>query len=234
MSCTLEIENLHLKLSEKIILDDINLKVEHSDFITILGPNGSGKTSILKTIMGFYKADRGIIKICDEICTEKNILNLRKKIAYLPQNYEIDRFYPILTRDIIELSLKESYLKNKKALEIIKEFNLKDLIEKPFGLLSGGEKQKVMLAMILLREPVILLLDEPNLNLDFLAYQNFLKMIEKIYIEKKITILFVTHLLTHISDLSKKVVVLKSGKIIFSGKKEDIFKKENFLEFIYD
>ncbi len=234
MSCTIEIENLHLKLSSKVILKNINLKAEHGDFITILGPNGSGKTSILKTLMGFYKIDKGKIKICDETYENNNTLNLRKKISYLPQNYEIDKFFPILTKDIIELSINENCLKNKRAMEIINEFNLMDLLKKPFGLLSGGEKQKTMLAMILLRDPVILLLDEPNLNLDMLAYKNFLKLVEKIYMEKKLTILFVTHLLTHISDLSKKVLILKAGKIIFSGKKEEIFKKENYIEFIYD
>ncbi len=234
MSCTIEIENLYLKLSGKIILEDINLKADHGDFITILGPNGSGKTSILKTLMGFFRPDKGKIKICDEVCENNNIFDLRKKIAYLPQNYEIDKFFPVLTKDIIELSINENCFKNKKAMEIINEFNLMDLLKKPFGLLSGGEKQKTMLAMILLREPVILLLDEPNLNLDILAYKNFLKLVEKIYIEKKLTILFVTHFLTHISDFSKKVLVLKSGKIIFLCKKEEIFKKENYLEFIYD
>ncbi len=234
MSCTVEIENLYIKLSDKVILEDINLKAEHGDFITILGPNGSGKTTILKTLMGFYKPYKGIIKICGEICTEKNILNCRNKLAYLPQNFEVDKFFPILTKDIIEFSLKEKYYKNEKALKIINEFNIQNLLDKPFGLLSGGEKQKTILAMILLREPVILLLDEPNLNLDFLAYKNFLKIVEKIYNQKKLTIFLITHLLSHISDLSKKVIVLKSGKIVFSGDKKEIFNKKDYLEFIYD
>jgi ABC-type Mn2+/Zn2+ transport system ATPase subunit len=233
MSCTVKIENLDLVISGNRILKNINLKATHGDFITILGKNGAGKTSVLKVIMGIYKAS-GIVKICDEVLEKSNLLFLRKKIAYLPQNFVIDKYFPILVKDILQLPLNEKLSKNKKAKEIIEEFGIFSLLEYPFGILSGGEKQKVMLAMTLLKEPIILLLDEPNLNLDYLAYKNFLEMVEKIYHEKKLTILFITHLINHIPDASKKVIVMKNGQIIFSGAKSEIFKMENFLEFIYD
>lgn len=233
MSCTVEIKNLDLIISGNKILKNINLQASHGDFITILGKNGAGKTSVLKVIMGIYKAN-GIVKICDEVLEKNNLFFLRKKIAYLPQNFLVDKYFPILVKDILQLPLNENLSKSQKAKEIIEEFGISNLLKNPFGLLSGGEKQKVMLAMTLLKEPIILLLDEPNLNLDYFAYKNFLNLVEKIYYSKKLTILFITHLVNHIPDASKKVIVMKNGEIIFSGSKSEIFNKKNFLEFIYD
>jgi len=231
MSCSINIKKLSVKIAGKKVLKNISLDVRHHDFITILGPNGAGKSSVLKAIMGFYKPASGKIEINHEPLNAKGFGRTRKKIGYMPQQFDVDKYFPVLVRDVISIGARPE---GAGAKRIISDFKIGKLLNRPFGALSGGEKQKVMLAMVLAREPEILLLDEPNLNLDLFAYKNFLKLVQSIYRKKKLTVLFVTHLITHIPELSREVVIIKNGEIMFRGKKSSILKKKNHLELIYD
>ncbi|MBN1897770.1 MAG: ATP-binding cassette domain-containing protein [Spirochaetes bacterium] len=236
----IRVKNVCLSGHGHAILNHIDLDVKKGEFITILGPNGSGKTSLLKTILGFYKAGQGEIFVNQEN-TKSKIRSIRKNIAYMPQRLDMDPYFPILVKDVLVMGRSgKGILKriDKNDRDIIrsveKEFKIHHLLNKPFGLISGGERQKVMLAFVLIQKPEILFLDEPNVNLDIQAYKKFLKMVEKIYIDHRLTVLFVTHLITHISEFSNRIVVLKNGHVIFQGQKKELWEKKDFLSYIYD
>ncbi len=234
-------KNVSVKAGSKKILENVDFNVNHHDFVTVLGPNGAGKSTILKAVLGLVRVSSGHIEVKHEKITKKNINKIRKKISYMPQNFTLDRYFPVLVKDVIEAGITchkkifEKKTKEEKARvgSIIKELNIHKLLDKPFGVISGGEKQKVILAMVLAGGPEILLLDEPNLNLDLYAYRNFLKTVSSIYKKRKLTVLFVTHLITHIPKASRKVLVVKEGRAVFEGDPRKLFAGKNHLEFIY-
>jgi len=241
MSCTLNFKNVSVKAGGKKILENVDFNVSHHDFVTILGPNGAGKSTILKSALGLVKASSGSIEIKHEKITNNNLNRMRKAISYMPQRFDLDRYFPVLVKDVVKNGItchkkifeKETGEEKERVRNIIRELKIEKLLEKPFGVISGGEKQKVILAMVLAGNPEILLLDEPNLNLDLYAYRNFLKTVSSIYKKRKLTVLFVTHLITHIPEASKKILVIKEGKSVFEGSPEGLFKEKNHLEFIY-
>lgn len=226
MEKILTFKKVYLKLGTKYILYDINFNINKNDFVLLIGPNGSGKTTIIKTILGFYKITSGDIFYRDAI---KDIKMVRSICGYVPQRFDIDKFFPIKVNDILNIIKSD-----KKLFEsLIFLFKLKDIIEKPFGLLSGGERQKVLLTMALAKKPEILLLDEPNLNLDLNSYKDFLKYLEIIKNEFKITIIMATHFIHILPRLVNKVFVLKKGKMIYKSTPQNIFKRKNLLNLIY-
>ncbi|MCX8094060.1 MAG: metal ABC transporter ATP-binding protein [Candidatus Goldbacteria bacterium] len=215
-----------VKIGQKTILSNIDFKLNRGDFILLIGANGSGKTTLLKTALGFIKPSFGSIIYKNEISGYKDIKNF---CGYVPQRLDIDRYFPVIAEDVINFAKPEKNLLNY----IIKEFRIKDIIRKPFGMLSGGERQKILLAMALSKKPDILLLDEPNLNLDINAYRDFLRCLLLIKKEFNPTILMVTHLISIIPKMVNRVFVIKDGRIIYKKAPYEIFKIKNIMEIIY-
>ncbi len=216
--------NIHVNIGQKHILNDINFKLNRGDFVLIIGVNGSGKTTLLKTALGFIKPVKGFINFKGEKLKNSNI---KEFCGYVPQRLDVDRYFPVIGKDVINFAKPD---KNFIA-HLINEFKIKEIINKPFGLLSGGERQKVLLTMALSKKPEILFLDEPNLNLDIHSYRDFLRCLTRVKKEFNPTILMVTHLISIIPDMANKVFVLKEGRIKEASLK--IFKKKNIMELIY-
>lgn len=224
----IEIENLTVKAGKTAILDNISLTINKGEFLTLLGKNGSGKTTLIKAVLGLSKISGGCIRAAGEELKGPAIRRIRLKTGYVPQYFSSENDFPITAGDVIGMG------KNmQKALLAAEEMKLGNIFNRPFGKLSGGEKQKVLLAMALSREPEILLLDEPNLNLDIRAYKDFMALVEKLKQRLKLTVVYVTHLTGHIPKSSLRVAVMKEGKIIMDGPKNIILKNRNIEEIIY-
>ncbi|MDR2905530.1 MAG: energy-coupling factor ABC transporter ATP-binding protein [Helicobacteraceae bacterium] len=173
MSCTLTIRNLALKRGEITIAQNINLSVRHKEKIAVIGHNGSGKTTLLETIVGLNPFDRGEIELFHEKLTDKNdFANARKDIGYLLQDSD-DHFLLPIARDDIAFSLlscgENAEIAAEKTEKIMRDLNIAKLADKIVYNLSGGEKKLVALAGILVRDPKLLLLDEPTSTLDYAA-----------------------------------------------------------------
>ncbi|MDM8535110.1 metal ABC transporter ATP-binding protein, partial [Clostridiaceae bacterium HSG29] len=164
MKTILTIKNLEVKYDDTVTLENVNFEIKEKTFITIIGPNGGGKTTLIKSILGFIEPSKG------EIIKDSSL-----KIGYVPQKNSFEEKFPIDVKTVIlsgilnkKIKLLHSYSKKDiKALNItLKKLNIENLKDKHINELSGGELQKVLLARAIISKPNLLILDEPFSNID--------------------------------------------------------------------
>lgn len=203
----IQAENISVTRNKKEILKNINITIEERDFITILGPNGGGKSMLLKCLLGFYNPDCGSVTKSSKL-----------KVSYTPQDFTIDKSIPIRALDFIMLNKSK---KNKKINDIFQELNIENILNQQLSTLSGGELQKILITRSLIDDPNLLILDEPTQNLDVSGQLNFYKFLNRIYDNRNISILMVSHDLHMVMASTKKVICL-SNHICCSGEPSTI------------
>lgn len=178
----IRVNNLTVSVGGKVIIEDVSLTVMEGEFWAIVGPNGGGKTTLLKAIMGILKPDRGSV----EIFGDRPEVAIKKGwVGYLPQHPDFSM--NIRVRDIFRLvGANERDVKS-----IVEVMGISDKMDSSFLNLSGGERQRVLISMLLLKNPRILLLDEPSTGIDVVGQDNFYKFLRNY--SEKCTILMVTH-----------------------------------------
>ncbi|SKC81182.1 metal ABC transporter ATP-binding protein [Maledivibacter halophilus] len=185
----INIENLSVYYGPVCALQNINLKVKSNEILGIMGPNGGGKTTLLKTILKIIKPTEGKVSIKGD-----------SSIGYVPQFTVFNRSFPINVLDVVLMGKlsrkikwfqKYSFKDKKDAEELINKLGLLELKNRQIGQLSGGQLQKVLIARALITDPKILILDEPTANLDTKAKKEIHEMLKKLSENK--TILIVTH-----------------------------------------
>ena len=224
-----EIKNLKKKFKEVTAVDSINLKVKSGEILAILGPSGCGKSTLLQSIAGLEKPDQGEIKINNNLVysKEKNIFLApdKRKISLVFQSYALWPHYNIFDNIAYPLKVRKkskSIIKNKvkSVLDLVK---LKGTEKRyPFEL-SGGEQQRVALARALIMKPQILLMDEPLSNLDAKLREDMQSEIKRIQRQMDLTIIHVTHNQKEAMGLADRISIMKKGKIIQTGKAEEIY-----------
>ncbi|MCW7999828.1 sugar ABC transporter ATP-binding protein, partial [Clostridium sp. cpc1] len=225
----LKIENLTIKFKEVTAVKNLNLDIEEGTIVTLLGPSGCGKSTTLYTIAGLYKPTKGNIYFNDRIID--NLEPEKRNIGMVFQNYAL---YPHMTvYKNIEFPLKMKKIKSKEAKEkvesIAKLVKIEDLLERKPSQLSGGQQQRVAIARALVKEPEILLLDEPLSNLDARLRIEMREEIRRIQKELNITTIFVTHDQEEAMTMSDKIALLKKGELQQYDKPENLYIKPNNL-----
>ncbi len=231
----LEIKNLSFAYENHIVFKDLNFKLESPDVLSILGPNGIGKTTFIKCLLGIKKKNSGEILI-----DGKDIDKFEKKefysfVAYLKQGGKETSIYTVLDTVLLGLASKiNPLLKPKdsdidKVCDILKELGIYHLKDSYVSKLSGGEAQMVFMARALIREPEVLILDEPESNLDYRNQLLMLDMIDKLRSKGKL-IIFNTHYPEHALRYSNKVLMLNKNYQYKFGNTVDIITKENIEE----
>ncbi|MDO4679926.1 MAG: ABC transporter ATP-binding protein [Aerococcus sp.] len=198
---------------ERMILDDINFKIDDHQLVSILGPSGSGKSTTLMLISGLIFPTGGQIFFDDEEVTNWDAV--KRKVGMVFQNYAL---YPHLNvRDNISFPLKMAGMKKeehyKRAEELADLVQVSEHLDKQPSQLSGGQQQRVAIARALAKKPSVLLMDEPLSNLDAKLRVEMREEIRRIQQKTGITTVFVTHDQTEALSISDKVLVLDSGKI---------------------
>lgn len=192
MAYLLEINSLSAAYDTNIVLKDINLKVNESDFIGVIGPNGGGKTTLLKVILGLVKPTKGSINFNTELICSNTI-------GYLPQLSTGDTNYPVTVTDVIlsgmmikkKIISRMSQSDKMKAKDIISDLGLSGLERSPLNELSGGQLQRVFLGRAIIGEPRLLLLDEPGNFVDSNFENDFYEKLKEL--NKRMAILMVSH-----------------------------------------
>ncbi len=184
----------------KTILDQVSIDIDPLDFITIVGPNGAGKSMLLKCLMGFYPPDKGRIIRSDAL-----------QIGYVPQRIHAEPSLPISVNGFLKLKRQNhnnAHGHRNSIEQIADETNIRTLLPQPLHILSGGELQRVLLARALLQNPELLILDEPAQNLDISGQLAFYTLLERVYTERQLSIVMVSHDLHLVMASTQKVICL--------------------------
>lgn len=227
-SCCLRITDLSVKIGNDTILDKINLHVHCGEMVALIGPNGAGKSTLLKAILGQQEAS-GVISFSVPGQRNRNL-----KIGYVPQSPTFDPGDPISVADLFAccMSNRPAFLGISKAmrskiLECLARVHGEELIDKRVGTLSGGELQRVLLALALEPLPNILILDEPLSGVDVEGMQTLMDMLDEIRQTYDLSILMTTHDFGMLNTYADNVVLIDHC-IVRQGKPSEVLESEDF------
>ncbi len=228
LHCT-KINNISVKIGKDVILKDVNIHIHCGELTVIIGRNGAGKTTLLKAILGEVEHTGNIIFV-----DQKDNITKKIKIGFVPQSINVEKHMPTTVYDFFASCITHIPVflrKDKKIYNEIKEqlriFGAEELIDKSIGDLSGGELQRVLIAIATKPVPNLLILDEPVSGIDRNGIKEFYNIISKLKSEYDMSIILVSHDL----DLARKYadkVILLDKEVIKEGAPEDVF---NSLEF---
>jgi zinc transport system ATP-binding protein len=201
-----EINNVTFAYNGQTVLQDVSLEIRQGDFIAMIGPNGGGKTTLLKLILGLLKPDKGIIRVLGQSTQKASAC-----IGYVPQDVHINRSFPITAMDVVlmgKLEPKKRWARKtasnrQEALAALERLEMAAHAEKKIGELSGGQCQRVFIARALVTQPQLLLLDEPTASIDTKGQANFFEMLKDL--NRDVTVVVVSHDLLAVSRYVKSV-----------------------------
>jgi zinc transport system ATP-binding protein len=191
------------------ILDDITFTLAPLDFLTIIGPNGGGKTTLLKLILGLLKPSRGMVRVLGQPPEQS-----RRHVGYVPQNATIDARFPVTVWDVVlmgrlgRIPLGRKYRAEDRdmATTALRQVNLYDLRNRQIGRLSGGQQQRALIARALVTSPQLLLLDEPTASVDAQIKRDIYDLLREL--NTRLTILMISHDIGVVSSHAKTIACL--------------------------
>ena len=229
-SCCLRIQNLGVTIGQTPILKDINMHVHCSELVALIGPNGAGKSTLLKAILG-QQEHEGVI-----VFSTPGQRGRKPKIGYVPQSPSFDPADPISVADLFVccMSRRPAFLGASKAmrqkiLECLDRVHATDLVDKRVGTLSGGELQRVLLALALEPIPNILILDEPLSGVDVEGMQSLMDMLDEIRQTYDLSILMTTHDFSMLNRYADQVVLVDRG-VLQIGTPKQVLQSDAFAQ----
>jgi len=215
----LSVRNLKVVLSDQVIIDDLSLEVEEGDNLAIIGPNGSGKTVLLKTLLGLFPYE-------GEFDWAPGT-----KLGYVPQRVEVDLHLPLTLENLLQAKAAVMKIPKNEIRSILEMVNIpSEILKTPVGHLSGGQFQKALICFALLGRPNVLLFDEPTASLDQLAEERIYELMNDLHEKQNISVILVSHDLNIVYQYATKVLCLNRSKFCF-GPPEEL--KPELLEKVY-
>ncbi|MGL4569447.1 MAG: ABC transporter ATP-binding protein [Clostridium sp.] len=228
----LSAEKLNVELDDKLIVKDVSINIEKNEFVGIIGPNGSGKSTLLKTIYRVFKPKSGVMYLNGKDLLSMPPKNVAKELGVLGQFNNIS--FDIKVKDIVLMGRTphKSFLESdslddyKIVQDSLKKVNMLEYYNRSFSTLSGGEKQRVLLARVLAQKVDLLILDEPTNHLDIKHQLQILNVVKSL----GITVVLALHDLNLATAYCDKLYVMHNGNIVSSGKPYEILTKELIKE----
>lgn len=216
-----------------VIAKEISFSIEEGEFVGIVGPNGSGKTTIVRAILGILKPQHGEIRV-------RGRSSDRLRIGYVPQRDSIDPIMPFTVNDVVIMGrygrlgmIRRPTSKDRAAaVEALKHVDLLDHASSSYRDLSGGLKQRALIARALAAEPDMLILDEPTNGMDLASRTAILDLIKHFHAEHGMTVLMVSHLLSDVANYVKKIMLVES-QFFQVGSVDEILSEANLTR-VYD
>jgi zinc/manganese transport system ATP-binding protein len=217
---------------------DASLGIDQGEFIAVLGPNGSGKTSLMRVLLGLLHLSKGQVYVWGKPPRRGN-----RAIGYVPQRRILDSDLPIRGRDLVMLGMEGLHwglplpgpsLRNRKAIveEALASVEATDYADRPIGQISGGEQQRLLLAQALVGRPRLLLLDEPLANLDMRNQEAITQLVARFSRTDRITVFMVSHDINPVLPVMDRVIYLAKGHMIL-GAPDEVITSETLTK-LYD
>ncbi len=229
----LNVDGIECRYGSVKILENVNLSVKEGDFVGILGPNGSGKTTLLRSISRTLKPHKGTILLDKTDVYSMKSVDLAKHMAIVPQESSIGFSFSAL--DIVLMGrnphMKRFQMESEKDMSIVKKAMLRtntwQFADRPINELSGGEKQRVVIARALAQEPEVLLLDEPLTHLDMINQLEIMDLVKELTVKEGIIVLAVIHDLNLAARYCTSALLLKGAKVFAAGTLDEVLTSEN-------
>jgi zinc transport system ATP-binding protein len=210
----IEIEHLDFAYGEQLVLKQITLPVEAGSTLGIIGPNGGGKSTLLKLLLNMHGPTRGVIRVAG--LTAAAAVARGDVIGYLPQNHPVNEKFPISVRQVARLGLagKTRMLRSESKEDLkfvdwlLERVGVLELAERPIGSISGGQRQRALIARALAAKPKVLLLDEPTTGIDKSGQQKFIEFVADLKRELGLTVVLVSHDLRAVSAMADRIACL--------------------------
>jgi zinc transport system ATP-binding protein len=227
-SC-IEVKNVSYSYNSQLVLDDVTLEIKRGEYVGILGPNGGGKTTLIKIILGILKPQSGEVRILDSTG--------KQKIGYIPQRINFSsEYFPATVEEVISSGLTSQNLSFSvnatKVQNIMVKFDIQKLAKKLISQLSGGEKQKVFIARSMVADPSILILDEPTVAIDTPSQSEFYDFLRDVNKNTGVTVVLISHDISMVATEVNKIFFLNNHIECFHSGEE--FLKPQNLARIYD
>jgi ABC-2 type transport system ATP-binding protein len=218
MSAVIETHSLSKRYRDLIAVSDLNLRVEHGTIFGFLGPNGAGKTTTILMLLGLTEPTSGQALVCGFNPT-KNPLEVKKRVGYLPEN---PGFYEDLSAwenllYIARLNRIADEEAKRRISGLLQQVGLTDSAHRPVREFSRGMKQRLGIAEVLVKEPQVLVLDEPTLGLDPDGAVRILELITRLSHERGLTVLLSSHLLHQVQQICREIGIIVKGKLLVQG-----------------
>lgn len=225
-----EIKDLWFYYGSQPILEGIDLEVTPGIFLGLIGPNGGGKTTLFKLILGLLPPARGLVRVFGQ--DPCGLGRQRSLIGYVPQRFNVDWHFPLTAQEVVLMGLygkiglfrRPSAQDRRKVLKALEQMEMEDLAPAPIGELSGGQQQRVFLARALVAQPRIILLDEPTLGVDVAHQDKFYHQLNTLRREQGMTILMVSHDVGVVSCFADELACL-NRTLFLHGKPEEVLSK---------
>lgn len=200
----IEINNLSFAYGKTPVLSNVNLEIEENDFVAIIGPNGGGKSTLMRLIVGLLKPQSGEVRLFGEKVPSNKVA-----VGYVPQNTNKNIEFPITVGECVALGKIGLSPKSEEVAAALAKVHMEGYLDRRLGELSGGERQRVLIARSLVCNPRILFLDEPSNNIDAAGQENLYNMLAEF--SASMTIVVVTHDLMALSNRVKSIVCVNKN-----------------------
>lgn len=227
MQSIINVDNLSYYYDSFPALDHISFSVEKGDFLGIIGPNGAGKTTLFQCILGIMSNFSGEINLFgSNVKQNKKIL---QRIGYVPQKKSVEQTFPATVSEIVSLGVIGKDIKKESIESAIEFVELGSYRNKRIGELSEGQQQRVIIAKALVKQPELLILDEPTTGIDSVAQNKFYDLLTRLNKDRGITIVWSSHDMNAVEKLASKVACI-DRKLFFHGESGDFFGNEERMK----
>jgi iron complex transport system ATP-binding protein len=230
------LENLQFAYDRNPVLNGISAEIEKGDFLAFVGPNGAGKSTLLKILAGLLRRTRGAAEFRDRAISTYSFRELARSVAFVPQETHV--VFPFTAGEMILMGrlphrgsrLFETAQDIESARLAMQFTDTEELAGKRFNELSGGERQRVVLASALAQNPEVLLLDEPTAFLDLKHQTQFYNIVERLNVDRGVTIISVTHDVNLAAGYFRRMIALRGGRFIADGKPQEVLTPRNLYD----
>jgi zinc/manganese transport system ATP-binding protein len=228
----LEVIDVEVALSGRMILGDVNFRIDHGEFTGLIGSNGAGKTTLLRVVLGLQEVVKGRVSVHGEPMTRSN-----SSVGYVPQKVLFEPDMPVRVRDFVALGIdgqkfgiaRRTRRTNDLVDEMLESVEASSFATRRIGSLSGGEQQRVLIAHALVSKPELLLLDEPLANLDPGSAQEIIELLASLVTTQQVAILLSAHEMNPLLPVMDRVIYVANGRVA-SGTTDEVVRPEVLSE----